>query len=122
MNTDGGKLIIGVDDKGNVLGIERDYELFKERKDWDGWSQHLVNLVRKHIGAEIMSLLRLERLEYDDKTVAKIQVEKSPRPVYVEYKDNNGQDRTEFFVRAVNTTQALNTKQANYYIRVQWKL
>jgi hypothetical protein len=68
-----------------------------------------------------MSFLRLEHLEYDGKTVAKIQVEKSPRPFYVEYRDNKGQDRTEFFVRAINTTQALNTKQANDYIRVRWK-
>ena len=69
-----------------------------------------------------MSFLRLERIEYDGKTVAKIQVEKSPRPVYVEYRDNKGQDRTEFFVRAINTAQSLNTKQANDYIRVRWKL
>jgi len=121
MNSDGGNLIVGVDDEGNVLGIENDYEVFKERKDWDGWSQHLVNILRKNIGVEIMTFLRLERLEHGGKTIAKIQVDKSPKPIYVEYKDNKGQDRTEFFVRAVNTTQTLNTKQANDYIRVRWK-
>ena len=28
MNSEGGTLIVGVDDSGNILGVEKDYETF----------------------------------------------------------------------------------------------
>jgi hypothetical protein len=54
--------------------------------------------------------------------VAKIKVQKSYRQVFVEYQDSkSGQPKTEFYYRAINTTQALNTKQANDYIKEHWR-
>ena len=32
MNSQGGTLIIGIDDNGNSLGLEKDYETFSDRK------------------------------------------------------------------------------------------
>jgi predicted HTH transcriptional regulator len=59
MNSYGGTLIIGVEDNGTVCGIEGDFETFRDRKCWDGWSQHLVNIIREHIGTEFMSFTML---------------------------------------------------------------
>jgi hypothetical protein len=121
MNSEGGTLIVGVDDNGSILGIEKDYETFSDRKNWDGWSQHLVNILRKHIGTEFMSRIKLDSMIYLGKTVAKIKVQKSYRPVFVEYQDSkSGSPKTEFYYRAINTTQALNTKQASDYIKEHW--
>jgi hypothetical protein len=77
MNSEGGTLLVGVDDNGNILGMENDYETFSDRKNWDGWSQHLVNIVRKHIGTEFMSRIKLQSITYHGKTVAKIKVQKA---------------------------------------------
>lgn len=50
------------------------------------------------------------------------RVQKSSRPVFVEYQDSkSGQVRPEFYYRALNTTQALNPKQINEYIKDHWK-
>ncbi len=48
MNSEGGMLIVGVEDNGNILGVEEDFQTFSDRKNWDGWMQHLVNIVRKY--------------------------------------------------------------------------
>ncbi len=41
-------------DNGNILGIEKYFETFSDRKNWDGWSQHVVNVVLKHMGTEFL--------------------------------------------------------------------
>jgi predicted HTH transcriptional regulator len=47
MNSEGGELLIGVEDDGTISGIENDYQTLTNRKNWDGWSQHLVNIIRE---------------------------------------------------------------------------
>ncbi len=120
LNSAGGKLLVGVDDKGNILGIENDFNVFETIKNWNDWSQHLLNLVKRHLDSEIMELLSLESQIHDKKTVAILDVKMSPRPVFVEYKDKKGAERTDFFIRALNTTQRLNVKQATDYISLHW--
>jgi very-short-patch-repair endonuclease len=121
MNSEGGMLIVGVEDNGNILGVEEDFQTFSDRKNWDGWMQHLVNIVRKHIGTEFMAHIRVEDIHCDGKTVAIIKVQKSYKPAFVEYQDKSGHTKVEFYYRALNTTQALNTKQASDYIKEHWK-
>jgi hypothetical protein len=121
MNSDGGILIIGVDDDGNILGLENDMSGFSERKNWDGWLQHLVNLARKQIGPEYLSYIVTEKITKENKMVAKIVVKPSQKPAFVEYLDKNGQRKIEFFVRGLNTTQSLDNKQTADYIRNRWK-
>lgn len=54
MNSEGGVLLIGVDDDGRICGIEKDYETFTEKKNWDGWLQHFTNIIGEHIGLDVM--------------------------------------------------------------------
>jgi len=116
MNSHGGTLVIGVDDNGSVCGIEGDFETFRDRKSWDGYSQHLVNIICEHIGAEFMSFIDWARIFYKEKTIAKLTVKKSSWPVYLEYPGVQ-----EFYIRGANTTQALSPKQQNLYIKENWK-
>jgi len=48
MNAGGGNLLIGVDDDGNPIGLEKDYSTFKDKSS-DGFSQHMTNLVNKYL-------------------------------------------------------------------------
>jgi superfamily I DNA and/or RNA helicase/very-short-patch-repair endonuclease len=122
MNSDGGMLIVGVEDNGSILGVEEDFQTFSDRKNWDGWMQHLVNVVRKYIGTEFLQHIEVEAIDCDGKTVARIKVQRSYKPAYVEQQDNKGgQAKFEFYIRALNTTQALNMKQTNDYIKEHWK-
>jgi hypothetical protein len=121
MNSNGGILIVGVDDDGNILGLQNDMSVFSERKNWDGWVQHLVSLVRKQIGPEYLSNIVTEKITKENNIVAKIVVKPGHKPAFVEYGDKNGQPRIEFFVRGLNTTQSLDNKQIAVYIRTRWK-
>jgi predicted HTH transcriptional regulator len=115
MNSEGGILLVGVQDDGQVYGIESDFETLNERKDWDGWVQFLVNLIRDEIGTEFTRCIKIKRISHENKTVAQIIVEKSARPAYVESKT------VEFYIRSLNTTHELNTKQASDYIHDHWR-
>ena len=120
MNSQGGILLVGIEDDGTISGIEKDFETFKDRKNWDGWLQHFINLVRNHIGTEHSRLLTIESIVNNNKTIAKISIQPSHEPVYVEYIDHRGQEKMEFYIRGFNTTQALNLREANSYIKSQW--
>jgi predicted HTH transcriptional regulator len=47
MNSEGGILLVGVQDDGQVYGIDSDFETLNERKDW---VQSLVNHIHHEIG------------------------------------------------------------------------
>ncbi len=52
MNSHVGTLIIGIDDKGNFIGLLDDYSTLK-RKNRDGFEQHLMNLISTMIGTDL---------------------------------------------------------------------
>jgi predicted HTH transcriptional regulator len=117
MNSKGGILLVGVSDNGEVMGLEKDFETFSDKKNWDGWSQYFVSTVREHIGKQSMGNIKSESVIFDDKIVALIRIQKSSKPVYVEYQDNKtGEIKLEFYCRVLNTTQLLNIKEASEYV------
>ena len=99
MNSEGGTLLVGIEDDGTILGIERDFETFNDKKNWDGWLQHFTNLIREHIGIDVMIYLKPKMVKLNDnKIVGIIEVRKSSKPIYVEYKDTSGKNIVEFYI------------------------
>lgn len=115
LNSAGGTLIIGVEDDGNILGLEKDLKLVPG-KDLDGFEQLLMSLISSHIGAAYASLLRTRFAEIDGKTICAIDVERASEPVYVE--DSKGKT---FYVRMGNTTQSLSVNEVHSYIQQNWE-
>jgi len=62
MNTDGGYLIIGVDDNGGILDIDAD-----EFENQDKCRLHFKNLINQHIGLEFSKFLNFDILSIDGK-------------------------------------------------------
>jgi predicted HTH transcriptional regulator len=87
MNSAGGILLVGVQDDGSVYGLEEDFRLSGKGGNWDSWLQTLASLVHDKIGTEFIKYVKVELIEYIDKIVAKIIVEKNHCPAYVEIKD-----------------------------------
>ena len=52
LNSDGGTLLIGVDDKGNILGLEKDYSQLGEirHRNSDGFERHLRDKIETLLG------------------------------------------------------------------------
>lgn len=111
LNTDGGTLIIGVDDDRNVLGIEAD--LAAKHADLDQFENRLTTLIMHAIDELAVMRCRIRFEEVNAKTVCLVDVERSPLPVYADTDKGKGM----FFVRAGNTTRALETKAVVDYIR-----
>jgi len=106
LNHEGGVLLIGVGDDGEIRGIERDWQTLN-RSNWDGFEQSLINLVSARLGATGCRLIHSRRRETDGKSVCQVAVEKASRPVFC--RDGNTE---RYYVRFGNTTRELNAHES----------
>jgi len=114
-NAEGGKLIIGVDDQGNVLGLDHDYTSLKGDKD--NFELHLRNLINKHFGKVFStSGIKITFHTINDSEICLIDIEKWNKPLYVETTDKNGQKSKKFYVRTGNSSQELGLDEISDYI------
>jgi hypothetical protein len=68
MNAQGGSLLIGVADDGNIVGLDNDYQTL-QRKDSDGYTQALMSTVADKLGTPACRLLRILFHRQDGKEV-----------------------------------------------------
>jgi len=116
MNSEGGTLIIGVDDSGHILGLDKDFATLR-KKDKDGFGLAFTNLVNSYLGRENRPLCHLRFPEQEGKAIAIVKVDKSAHPVYL-----NAEGKLEFYVRMGNSSQPLNIKEALQYIHEhEWR-
>ena len=101
MNSEGGSLFIGVDDHGNAIGLDLDYNTLK-KPDRDGFQLHLGNILDAYLGKDVMKLWKLDWPLYDDKQLCHVQVTRANKPVYV-----TQEGKEEFFVRKEGSSQPL---------------
>ena len=110
MNSQGGQLVIGVDDQRGINGIGHDFDSLI-KKSRDGFENHFNNVFGAMIGPEFRRHVRLSFHELGDKEVCLVQVERARRPAYL--KTDNGED---FFIRTGNATTSLKVSQAAAYL------
>jgi hypothetical protein len=114
LNNKGGVLIIGYDDDNNVLyGLEKDYPVTSKKSNYDGWQQYFINQVNERLGKEINHYFTIESVPHDGKTIARINVSKSPKPVFAKQNQQGG----DFFVRIHGQTENLNPEDTNKWIK-----
>jgi len=109
LNTNGGVILLGVDDDGNVLGLERD-----GFANADKCLRHIGNLIGQHVGIEYTQFIRYNLVTVDDKSVAMIQCARSATPAFLK----TGKDE-DFYVRAGPASQKLPTSQILGYIEAR---
>ena len=114
LNTDGGTLLIGIDDSKQVVGIEADYGTLK-KPDRDGYELHLIQIISGSLGKEHCLDTSISFHTMEGKDVCMIQVEPSSRPVYL----LEGQ-QSNFYIRTGNQTQPLSIKESVDYVRLRW--
>jgi hypothetical protein len=68
-----------------------------------------------------MTYIKPRPIAVEGNLIALIEVRKSSREVYVKYKDNKGQDKTDFYIRALNTTRPLDITEISEYVDEHWK-
>jgi hypothetical protein len=105
LNTEGGILLIGVNDNGSVEGIEKDF--FEKN---DVYLKHVHNLIRDQIGEQFFPLIDYNIILINDKKIVRVDCKKSKTPVYL------GKDE-EFYIRSNPATDKLTGKRLVEYIK-----
>lgn len=113
LNSEGGTLVIGVEDNKSVCGLEFDFALVDHSED--KFLVLLNNLISDNIGPEFSSLIKTTIEPINGTKVCKLNVERSLLPAYLRL-DN----QQEFYIRAGNTSRALEMEEAVNYISQHW--
>jgi hypothetical protein len=112
LNSEGGALLLGVDDDRNVIGLAHDYKLFGKKDSRDAYENFLTTLLLQNLGKDSSTLISISFHELDGKDIAKVAVKLSPKPVY----DKDGL----LYIRAGNSTRPLNPKETVDYCKMHW--
>jgi len=116
LNTEGGKLIIGVDDNGKLLGLDNDYNTLR-KKNKDGFNLALVQVISNHIGEEFNDYWQAKLIKIYNKEICILEVKKSPKPVITHKKDKEDN----FYIRSGHATIPLNRRKMLEYISNHFK-
>ncbi|MCP4408041.1 MAG: ATP-binding protein [Gammaproteobacteria bacterium] len=90
MNTNGGILLIGVDDAGSILGIEPD-----GFENEDRCRLHFKNLFQQHIGLEFSKFVHFDLQPVYGKQVIVVECERAKVPVFL-----SARNEESFFIRS----------------------
>jgi len=112
LNSEGGALLLGVDDDRNVIGLAHDYKLFGKKDSRDAYENFLTTLLLQNLGKDSSTLISIIFHELDGKDIAKVAVKPSPKPVY----DKDGL----LYIRAGNSTRPLTPKETVDYCKMHW--
>ncbi len=114
-NSLGGTLLIGVNDKGEIIGLEKDYQSLK-RPDQDGYEQMIMTAISTHLGADLCQFVKVLFHVIDGKHVCRLIILASPRPVFL----TQGKV-PKFYLRTGGGTRDLNIQEALEFIAHRWK-
>ena len=106
LNSNGGTLLVGVSDSGEIIGLEKD-----KFKDNDALKLHFTNLIRQHIGGEFMHIIDFELFPVEDKHVLKIDCTRSDKRVFLKVDKEE-----EFYIRNGPSSVRLNGNSLIEYI------
>jgi hypothetical protein len=116
LNTDGGTLIIGVDDDGNTLGLEKDFQTL-QKQDVDGFELHFRQIIKKYLGENFEKYIKIAFPKVDEKEICIVKILKSGKPVFIKYEGNE-----QFFIRNGNASIPKSRQEQSEYEKLHWNL
>jgi putative two-component system response regulator len=106
LNTEGGILLVGVEDDGNVLGLEPD-----RFPNADKYLLHVNNLIRERIGMEMAQFIKFGIKQLDEKEILCVHCSPSPEAAFLK------KDREEdFYIRVGPGSRKLTSRETLTYI------
>ena len=123
MNSDGGTLLIGVNDAGEIVGLVNDFAVVKG-PDTDRHELWLRDFLGSTLGqnAAALPVIDFEAATVDGVPtyVCRVTCPSSPRPVFV--RPAKGAGQSELWVRTGNSTRQLKVDEAVDYVMLRWPL
>ena len=120
LNSEGGTLFIGVDDDGNILGLEEtDFASFRGDNKKDEFVKNFDNLVQNYFGNDMVHKFKVEFETIEGKTIALIHIkDKATAPVIITNPEKNNLE--EFYVRRNASAIALTMYEMLKYSKENW--
>lgn len=106
LNSNGGRLLVGVDDDGNVLGYEND-----GFENEDKFLLHVNNRIQQHIGLEFASCIRYALAPLEQTKILVVECTASEEPAFL----INGSNES-FFIRTGPGSRKLSPRQTLAYL------
>ncbi|MDY0044906.1 MAG: DUF262 domain-containing protein [Syntrophales bacterium] len=114
-NSEGGTLLIGVNDDGEIIGLERDFSSLKGNRD--EFELHLRNLINNNFGKVFASSnLEISFPVSGENEICQVEIKRSVKPVYLSIVNENGMKHEKFYIRSGNTSQELSISETAQYI------
>lgn len=111
LNTNGGVLFIGVNDKGKIIGLENDYKIFTSENKKDSFNKTFSNIIRDYLGKEYYQYIMPNMFKKYKNDFMVVVVGKAMLPVVLKY----GKEQ-EFFIRATSGSEKLNIEETIKWI------
>lgn len=113
-NADGGYLLVGVDDEGQALGLEKDLSTLKS-PDHDAFERTVNDIVSKYLGGDLCPYIHTIFARVNARDVAMIIIRPTPRAAYLDENRSSA-----FYVRSGNSTRQLDVREALSYAKSRW--
>ena len=142
LNGEGGILLIGVANAGEITGLEDDIRDFKDRKTIDGFESRFRDALVAGLDPESSHLVTVSFPVVRGVEICRVDVERSPHPVFLVGKNIPQQfyireegalpqpircpscgefiHPPEFYVRKGNASRPLDVRTAHEYMRDHW--
>lgn len=115
-NAQGGTVLIGVSDDGEILGLEGDYHALGEA-DKDKFEIHLRNVLNQHFGTSFCATnIDVVFPTFGDIEICQIDVKPTKKPIVLKLKDRNGQSQEKLYVRSGNSSQEIPMSEMQAYL------
>ena len=111
LNSQGGTVVIGVDDSGKTKGIEPDlktYDKNDKRKAKDKFHQDIKKTIRENLGTKVVNNINIFFKKFDENEMVIIEVKPAIEPIYHLDED--------FIIRDGPASPKLKGKQLGNYI------
>ncbi|HEY5881894.1 MAG TPA: ATP-binding protein [Nakamurella sp.] len=123
LNSDGGTLLIGVNDAGELVGLANDFTVVRS-PDPDRFELWLRDFLATTLGqtAAVQAVVDFNPITVDgvDTYVCRVACPASPRPVYL--RPGKGGAQPELWVRIGNSTRKMKVDEAVDYVMHRWPL
>jgi len=115
-NAQGGTLIMGVNDDMELIGLEHDYQTFRNGTK-DELELHLRDLSNHAFGIDFSSNnLTVTFPEVEDTEICVVEIKPGFKPLYSTVTDANGIKTDRFYLRSGNSSPELPTREIASYV------
>jgi len=119
-NAQGGTLIMGVNDDMEIIGLDHDFQTFKNGTK-DEFELHLRNLTNNAYGVEFSSNnLNINFPIVEDNEICVVEIKPWNQPLFTEWTDKNGVKTDKFYLRNGNSSPELPTREIASYINTRF--